>query len=179
VEAAVFLSGYLLSAQGDRVAMAHSVEGRHPFLDYRVVEFASRLPANLKLRGLEEKYLLRRLAADYLPAEIGSRPKRPYRAPVHRSFFPGEPLEYVEELLSPERIRKVGLFHAPAVAHLVRKIRSGLPVGETDEMALAGIVSTQLVHDLFTGTGNRPAAPEIANLKICRSKAGETACESW
>lgn len=165
LEADIFLSGYLLSSQGDRVAMAHSVEGRHPFLDYRVVEFANRLPSNLKLRGLNEKYLLRRLAADYLPREIVGRPKRPYRAPVHRSFFPGEPLEYVEDLLSPGRIRQSGLFHAPAVSHLVKKIRSGAALGETDEMALCGVVSTQLL----TQFGNRPDDPSPRNFKICLS----------
>ncbi|HXJ55473.1 MAG TPA: asparagine synthase-related protein, partial [Verrucomicrobiae bacterium] len=71
----------------DRVAMAHSVEGRFPFLDYRVVEFCSRLPADLKLRGLTEKYLLKKLGERWLPQEIWRRRKRPYRAPIHRSFF--------------------------------------------------------------------------------------------
>jgi asparagine synthase (glutamine-hydrolysing) len=57
LESAYLLPGYILSSQGDRVAMAHAVEGRFPFLDYRVVEFASSLPPGLKMRGLEEKYL--------------------------------------------------------------------------------------------------------------------------
>src|SRR5262249_11371733 len=65
LESTIFLSQYLLSSQGDRVAMAHSVEGRYPFLDYRVIEFCNRLPSRLKLRGLTEKYLLRRLARDW------------------------------------------------------------------------------------------------------------------
>ncbi len=61
LEIATFLSPYLLSSQGDRVAMAHAVEGRFPFLDYRVVAFANRLPADEKLLGLSEKWLLRQL----------------------------------------------------------------------------------------------------------------------
>jgi asparagine synthase (glutamine-hydrolysing) len=58
----LFLSNYLLSSQGDRMAMANSVEGRYPFLDHRVIEFASRLPAKLKLNGLNEKYILKKAA---------------------------------------------------------------------------------------------------------------------
>ena len=80
-------SPYLLSSQGDRMAMAHSVEGRFPFLDHRVIEFCNRLPPTLKLHGLTEKALLRVAVSDWLPAEIVAGPKRPYRAPIHRSFF--------------------------------------------------------------------------------------------
>jgi asparagine synthase (glutamine-hydrolysing) len=88
LEISVFMAEYLLSSQGDRVGMAHSVEGRFPFLDHRVVEFCNQLPPHLKLRGLTEKYLLKQAVRDLLPEEIWRRPKRPYRAPIHRSFFP-------------------------------------------------------------------------------------------
>ncbi len=158
LESSVFLSEYLLSSQGDRVAMAHSVEGRMPFLDYRVVEFCNRLPADMKLRRLTEKHLLRRFARGLLPEEIWRRPKRPYRAPIHRGFFhPGMP-EYVRELLSPERVKRAGLFHPGAVSQLVSKIDAGRRLGETDDMALAGILSTQLVHRMFVESF-RPAPP--------------------
>lgn len=149
LESAIFLSQYLLSSQGDRVAMAHSVESRMPFLDYRVVEFCNRLPAAVKLRALRDKLLLRRLGRQWLPASVWQRPKRPYRAPIHRSFFcPGAP-EYVRELLSATRIRRAGLFKPAAVEQLVKKAATGMPLGETDDMALAGILSAQLVHRLF------------------------------
>ena len=110
LEMTVFLSQYLLSSQGDRVAMAHSVEGRYPFLDYRVVEFCNRLPPGLKLRGLMEKWLLRRVASSHLPAEIWQRPKRPYRAPIHTSFFSESAPDYVADLLSPAALEESGLF---------------------------------------------------------------------
>ena len=87
LEAKIFLAQYLLSSQGDRPAMAHSVEGRYPFLDFRLVEFCNKLPSELKLFGLKEKYLLKKLARKLLPEEIGQRPKRPYRAPIHGSFL--------------------------------------------------------------------------------------------
>jgi len=148
-EISIFLSQYLLSSQGDRPAMAHSVEGRFPFLDYRVVEFCNRLPARLKLRALTEKYLLRRVAESWLPPEIVRRPKRPYRAPIHRSFFHARTPDYVREVLGETALKGTGLFNPSAVAHLVAKLDGGKALGETDDMALVGMLSTQLVNRLF------------------------------
>jgi asparagine synthase (glutamine-hydrolysing) len=159
VEMRSFLSPYLLSSQGDRVAMAHSVEGRYPFLDYRVAEFCARLPARLKLRGLSEKWLLRQLGRKYLPAEIWQRTKRPYRAPIQRSFFAaGEGLDYVDDLLSETALKRSGHFKAPAVAGLAAKARGGAALSEVEEMALVGILSTQLVDRWFV-QGARQATP--------------------
>jgi asparagine synthase (glutamine-hydrolysing) len=150
LESSIFLPQYLLSSQGDRVGMAHSVEGRFPFLDYRVVEFCSKLPPEVKLFGLNEKFLLRRLASKWLPDEIWQRRKRPYRAPIHRSFFgPQGPLDYVSELLSEQCLQASGLFNPAAVQQMVQKLASGKRVGETDDMALAGVLSTQLVWRQF------------------------------
>jgi asparagine synthase (glutamine-hydrolysing) len=156
LEVKLFLSQYLLSSQGDRMGMAHSIEGRFPFLDYRLVEFCNRLPPELKLRGLMEKYLLKRIGRKWLPPEIWQRPKRPYRAPIHRSFFNQNTPDYVNELLSPEKLRQTGLFKVPGVGQLVQRIRRGLPVSETDDMALTGILSTQLVHHQFVDRFRMP-----------------------
>jgi asparagine synthase (glutamine-hydrolysing) len=150
LEMVTFLSPYLLSSQGDRVAMGHSVEGRFPFLDYRMVEFCSQLPAKYKLRGLSEKWLLRQVGRKLLPPEIWTRRKRPYRAPIQRSFFGiNGTTAYAQELLSERTIREAGLFNAQAVAQLVRKAVSGIQLSEVDDMAVAGILSTQLVHQQF------------------------------
>jgi asparagine synthase (glutamine-hydrolysing) len=149
VEISIFLSQYLLSSQGDRMGMAHSVEGRFPFLDVRLVEFCNSLDERLKLRGLTEKYLLKKAAQPWLPDIIRQRPKRPYRAPIHRSFFNDTTAEYVRELLAPDAVKRTGLFKPGAIEQLVRKIDAGVAVGETDDMALAGILSTQLVHERF------------------------------
>src|SRR5699024_9266193 len=86
LEVRTFLEGYLLPSQGDRMLRAAGVDGRYPFLDHRVAEFAARLPARLRLHGLEEKYLLRRAVSPLLPAAIGRREKQPYRAPLLRPF---------------------------------------------------------------------------------------------
>ncbi len=169
LEITFFLSQYLLSSQGDRVAMANSVEGRFPFLDTRLVEWGNRLPDKLKLRGLEEKFLLRQVGKDWLPAEIWQRTKRPYRAPIHRSFFHQHQPAYVSEQLSEDSIRKSGLFQPLAVRQLVDKVSNGKALGETDDMALAGILSTQLLHHHFSE--NFPAIRPIGDqddIKICR-----------
>ena len=158
LETTILLSQYLLSSQGDRMAMGHSVEGRFPFLDHRVVEFGNGLPASLKLNGLTEKYLLKEVSREWLPAEISDRPKQPYRAPVHRAFFNDSPPDYVEEVLSASAIQESGFFNPRAVDQLVAKLKRGLPLGETDDMALAGIISTQLVDRQFV-SGPRPSLP--------------------
>jgi len=149
LEINVFFSQYLLSSQGDRVAMAHSVEGRFPFLDFRVVEFCSRLPSSLKLRGLNEKFLLRQSAKRWLPEAILNRPKRPYRAPIRKSFFNAATKDYVEDLCSSAMLLESGLFKPAPVSQLFERARQGAPMGETDDMALAGILSTQLVYSRF------------------------------
>jgi asparagine synthase (glutamine-hydrolysing) len=168
LEITTFLSSYLLSSQGDRMGMAHAVEGRFPFLDYRLIEFCNKLPARFKLRGLNEKYLLKQAARDWLPVEIWRRPKRPYRAPIHRSFFNGSAPEYVRELLSPRQIGAFGLFKTAAVSQLVRKIDDGGRLSETDDMALAGILSSQLVYLQFVADFKMPP-PLTArdDVKVC------------
>ncbi len=157
VEAKSLMAGYLLSAQGDRVAMAHSIEGRVPYLDHRVIEFANRLPPSFKIRGMTEKYLLRRALADLLPQDILARTKQPYRAPDSSSFFvDGAPLDYVADLLSPQAIRSAGYFDADAVTRLFEKCRAGRATGFADNQAFVGVLSTMLLHH----TSRRTAMPD-------------------
>ncbi len=149
LEACHFLPGYLLSSQGDRMAMAHSVEGRYPFLDYRVVEFASKLPATLKLKVLNEKYLLKRACEGSVPASILARRKQPYRAPDSRCFFAKSAPEYVRELLEPSAVQRTGIFDTKAVSSLVNKFKAGRAYSVRDDMALVGVLSTQLLASQF------------------------------
>jgi asparagine synthase (glutamine-hydrolysing) len=176
LEITVFLSQYLLSSQGDRMGMANSIEGRFPFLDYRIVEFCNGLDPRLKLRCLKEKWLLKQAALPLLPDAIRRRPKRPYRAPIHRSFFNASTPDYVRELLSAKSLNASGLFKAAAVEQLVRKIESGAPIGETDDMALVGILSTQLVDHQFVKNLRRPGPlPEGVRVKVCRVQHSDCA----
>ncbi len=162
VEAHTLLSGYLLSSQSDRVAMANSVEGRFPFLDHRVIEFASRLPPSLKIRGLTEKYVLKRAVRDLLPVAVATRTKQPYRAPDSQSFFTnGKAVDYVDDLLSGERLRSAGYFDPTAVGKLIEKCRTGRAIGFSDNMAFVGILSTMLADELFIKAPRaRPSEPE-------------------
>ena len=166
LEMTIFLSQYLLSSQGDRMAMAHSVEGRFPFLDHRVVEFCNRLPPHLKMRGLTEKWLLKQLGRKLVPDEIWQRPKQPYRAPIHRSFLGEKVPEYVREVLSEPALASAGLFKPAAVAGLVRKAEQLGRLGEVEEMALVGILSTQILYQRFVQAFQPPSLRPTDRIKI-------------
>ncbi len=148
LEVRTLLSGYLLSSQGDRMLMAHSVEGRFPFLDPDLVELANALPATYKLRGLDEKHVLKRAAAGLVPEEIIRRPKQPYRAPDALSFVGPDAPSWVAEIMSERVVAGDGVFDPAAVGHLWRKVRAH-PAGEqfsnADNMALIGVLSTGLL----------------------------------
>lgn len=176
LELRTFLQGYLLHAQGDRVAMANGVELRCPFLDYRLVEFAASLRDGHRLRGLREKFLLRRAVAPLLPAEIAARPKRPYRAPILQAFLGEGAPPWVADALSPASLRATGLVDVARTTALVGKCRQNLQsgVGEVDEMALVAVLSLVLLRAQFVGAppsgalatptrfvrGDRLASPE-------------------
>ncbi len=148
LEAQYLLPGYILSSQGDRMAMAHAVEGRYPFLDHRVVAYAAQLPLHLKMKVLDQKHLLKQAVKGLIPESIRTRHKQPYRAPDGRSFF-GHADSYVEDTLSPARIKEDGIFDPKATGALVKKFQSGRETGAKDNMALIGILSTTLLIDQF------------------------------
>jgi len=161
LEMANLLPGYILSSQGDRMAMAHGVESRYPFLDPDVIAFAATIPPALKMKVLNEKYLLKRVARDLVPASIWQRSKQPYRSPGGRAFFAGNQAGYLDDLLSHDQVRKDGIFNPLAVGRLVQKFRDGKAIGVKDDMALVSILSTQIVMDRFvnhfaTGTHGNP-----------------------
>ena len=160
VEGLTLMTGYLLSSQGDRMAMAASVEARYPFLDHRVIEFACNLPPRLKIRGLREKVLLKKAFGAVLPPQIIQRSKQPFRAPDSSCFFSGQrPLPYVEELLSSGSLKRAGLFDVGAVAKLVDKCRQGRAIGFGDNIAFVGVLSTMLLHEQYIAPAGQPKAP--------------------
>jgi asparagine synthase (glutamine-hydrolysing) len=145
LEKRTLLAGYLLSSQGDRMLMAHSIEGRFPFLDSNVIALADSLPDSYKLRALDEKHVLKRAAAGALPAEIVARKKQPYRAPDAAALINAT---YIEEMLCGRALREAGVFEPQPVLQLVGKCRARAagPFSNADNMALVGILSTQLLH---------------------------------
>jgi asparagine synthase (glutamine-hydrolysing) len=175
LECHIFLGSYLLSSQGDRMLMSHAVEGRYPFLDRRVIEFANRLLPSLKLKGLNEKWILKRAFARLLPSEIVRRTKHPYRAPIKDSFNAGR--EILEEFTSDRVIDHDGVFASPKVALLKKKFKQpGAMVSEREEMALVAIATTGMLTKFFI---NREAPRRAGNEVVCwvldkRSKSAFT-----
>ncbi|MGZ6352470.1 MAG: asparagine synthase (glutamine-hydrolyzing), partial [Ktedonobacterales bacterium] len=149
VEVLTFMTPYLLGPQGDRVAMAHAVEGRFPFLDHRLIELMNSFPVSFKLRTLtQDKRILRHFSSSRLPETVAQRPKVPYRAPV-REIVRASASYYVDELLSPRALHDVGLFAPEPAERLLEKVRKGANFSEMDEMALFGIITTQIWYRTF------------------------------
>jgi asparagine synthase (glutamine-hydrolysing) len=164
IETRTLLPGYILSSQGDRVAMAHSVEGRFPFLDHRVIEFCCKLPPHIRMNALKEKYILKESMKDLLPPSVIKRTKQPYMAPDSKSFFYGDNLDYVGELLSEKYLEDTGYFDPRSVSILAKKAKQGAILGFKDNMAVVGIISTLLLHDMFVAhfeTTSKEAAKRV------------------
>jgi len=168
LESTIFMSGYLLSSQGDRMAMGNSVEGRYPFLDYRVIEFCSKLPDRFKLNCLNEKFLLKKMSMGKIPELITMRSKQAYRAPIASSFFNAVAPSYIQKILSEESINAYGVFDPVKVDSLIRKIKNNENVSEIDQMAISGILSTQILYKLFIKETNNPDVNLLYNLRIIR-----------
>jgi asparagine synthase (glutamine-hydrolysing) len=171
LETSVFLSNYLLSSQGDRVAMANSVEMRLPFLDYRVLDFASRLPSKWKIKGLNEKYILKQVSKKLVTESITNRPKQPYRAPIREVFFSGQDQNnYVSDMLSESCLKRAGYFDAGKVDRLVKRFTNDAnnSGGEVRDMALVGILSTQLLHHQFIESRPSFSANNITPGKVVK-----------
>ena len=149
IETNIFMSGYLLSSQGDRMAMANSVEGRYPFLDYRLLEFTASLPDEFKLKGMNEKFLLKELMKDKLPKSVLNRPKQAYRAPILDAFLGSKVPDYVSDMLSEKSLKECEVFDTESVNNLIHKIKAAYIPSEVDSMALVGILSTQLLFSQF------------------------------
>ncbi|HJL16609.1 MAG TPA: asparagine synthase (glutamine-hydrolyzing) [Sandaracinaceae bacterium LLY-WYZ-13_1] len=149
LEIRTLMSAYILSSQGDRMLMASSVEGRFPFLDRDVVELANALPPRHKLRVLDEKHVLKRAARGRIPEAVLARKKQPYRAPDALSFASEGAPAWVEDALTEGAVAEAGVFDPRAVAQLHRKCRRQARKGQlsnADNMALVGVLSTQLLH---------------------------------
>ncbi|MEO6026952.1 MAG: asparagine synthase (glutamine-hydrolyzing) [Candidatus Binatia bacterium] len=146
------LPGYLLSTQGDRMSMAHSVEGRCPFLDYRVVEWAARLPQALKLGpDMDEKWILKQAFPDTLPSSILKKPKQPYRAPDLSAFLGSSDADYTEALFSERELAKLPFLNGVFCQQFLKKVRTAPPGGisQRENQAFILLLSTALLHRYF------------------------------
>ncbi len=154
IEVTTFLSNYLLSSQGDRVAMANSIEIRFPFLDHRLIEFLAKVPSKWKILGMNEKFLLKKLFRDKLPERIIKRSKHPYRAPIKQSLLNEKNKEMFNEYCSSASLKNSGIFNEVKSEKLFNKIAKFENTNEWDNMALTGIFSTQVIYDKFVNNFN-------------------------
>lgn len=161
LEMTTLLPGYILASQGDRMLMGNSVEGRFPFLDPHVAELAGRIPAEHKIWGMDEKHLLKLAFADLVPDQILHRPKQPYRAPDAASFFAGGTPDWVFDVTSSTALEAAGVFRPELVQRLLEKAArtGGRGLGNTDNMRLVAVLSTQLLHSELLTAPTSSAAP--------------------
>jgi len=155
--ARIMLPGHLLSSKGDRVALHNSVEARYPFLDDEVTDYIATLHPRWKLRGVwRDKFVERKVAERWLPKDVAWRAKKMFRAPMDAWIAEGargqgQGASWIDEVLSPESLRKTGYFDVDAVTAArmkLGKMRRG--IGRTGlEMGLTAVTATQLWHHLW------------------------------
>jgi len=175
------LRGYLLSSQGDRMSMAHSVEGRYPFLDHQFVEYASTIPEKYKLMRLKDKRILREAALKFLPKDICQRPKMAYQAPEIRPFITkeGRVSDLVSHYLAQKCIKDFDLFEPDMVESLLNKIRTSdqTRLGMRDNTAFVEMLSAQIFVDLFIKQNIRELAQKKRQMNTIKftKRLGEIA----
>jgi asparagine synthase (glutamine-hydrolysing) len=134
-----------LLARGDKTSMAASIEGRVPLLDHRLTEFAATLPSNMKVNGLVRKYLLKKVARKWLPSEVIDRKKEGFPMPFSL-WFRKECREFVHDLLSPDTVKRRGLFRSDYIQVLLKEHDSKT----ADHGSLIwGLLSVELWHRAF------------------------------
>jgi asparagine synthase (glutamine-hydrolysing) len=147
------------------MSMAHSVEGRYPFLDHEVIELFARIPEHLKLADMEEKVILKRAFSDLLPPNVLNRKKQPYRAPEAISLLANAELM---ECLEAQRLRRFGMFDPETVARLRAKLERTRP-GEfsfNENFAFVVILATQVFMEaFFDGSLTKLAVPPLPQVR--------------
>jgi len=157
--------GYLaneLLRTTDSMSMAHSLEVRTPFLDYRVVELAARMPMSMKMRGFTTKYAIRKLAERLLPAEISRRPKSGFNVPLANWITPASET-FVRDLLAPDTLKRRGYFDVARVAIMLDEHFLGRANrSQWIMMLLTFEVWHRQFIDRAPAAGHRPSAMAIA-----------------
>ncbi len=144
------LPNYLLRMLGDGVEMAHSIEGRLPFLDHKVVELVVSMPVSLKIRGVTEKYVLKEAAKPFITESMYQRQKHPFLAPPSM-FKPNEPFQQlIQDTLRSSNMSKIPFYNQVAVIELLDYLpkmdKKGL---STVDIALMKMLSTYFLQERF------------------------------
>jgi asparagine synthase (glutamine-hydrolysing) len=156
LEAKTRLPGWILW-RADRLAMANGVEARVPFLDHYLVELAAQVPPGLKLSGLDEKYILRKLMMPKLPEHPNNFKKRAFYTPIREWFFTEQTAGHLQRYLSEAQLLDAGIFNPQTVKHKLEQLLN-MPAPKTAaeyysamklEWVLFLVLTIQILHDLF------------------------------
>ena len=142
------LPGYILTMLGDRMEMAHSIEGRVPFLDHRVVETVRSQPVDVKIRGMTEKYVLREAVRDVITDTVYRRQKHPFMAPI---VLKGGLFELVQDALRGQALARVPFFDRHAVLALLDTVPTIQDQATRDRVfpVLLFVTSTCVLHERY------------------------------
>lgn len=169
-ETTQLLSGYLLSSQGDRMSMAHSIEGRYPFLDVNLFELVRQIPPTLKLHVLNEKFLLKQAFKKVVPSQILARRKKAYRAPEGSALLHPACREAFQESLSETGVRQRGLLDPVAISRLQTRMQQVSESSMRDNIGMVLAYSTHLFHDMFVRGKMEPNPLPALRVKVQFSK---------
>ena len=143
--------------KSDRLSMSHSVEARVPFMDHKLVELAASIPPDLKLKGMDEKYLLKKIMLEHMPQHPQQFKKRAFYTPIKEWFFTSEKITDIEPFISRQAITAAGIFDSDAVEEMVNEILSYAAPATFDdyhslmklEWGLMVVLTVQILHWLF------------------------------
>ncbi len=145
----VVLPNYVLTLLGDRMEMAHSIEGRVPFLDHRVAEYAAKIPINMKIRGMREKHVLREAIRDVVIEPVYNREKHPFTTPPSKSAH--APMwRLFEEVMHSEALDNQPVFDPKAARALLDELSSAPPENRFSlEIQIHRVISTSMLNEAF------------------------------
>jgi asparagine synthase (glutamine-hydrolysing) len=132
----------------DKASMAASVEGRPPLTDHRIVEYMFSLPPQFRIKGNVQKYLLKKVAQEYLPTTVAYRPKASFGTPL-RSWIRGPLSEMVEDLLSERSLKAMGLYDPVYVSELIARDRKGM---DDNALTIWMLLTTEVWFRTFFGS---------------------------
>jgi asparagine synthase (glutamine-hydrolysing) len=148
------LPGYVLTLLGDRMEMAHSIEGRLPFLDHKLSEFLMETPVNLKIRGTTEKFILREATRDMITDTVYRRQKHPFYSPPDASGVPSKMATLIQDTLRSKIVDSVPFLNGSAIRSLADRL-GGMTMGERSRIDsdLMRLISHIFLHERFVHGG--------------------------
>ena len=144
------LPNFVLTFLSDRMEMAHSIEGRVPFLDHRVAEYAAGIPIDMKIRGVREKHVLREAARDVIIEPVYGREKHPFSTPPAKLGEDDAMLQLFGDTFGSSALDEQPIFDPAAVRGLFESFPDCDPAQRTAlDGLLHRVLSMTLLHQRF------------------------------